>query len=114
MTVHNAVRLDEDGYIVEFSMFEEEIPDGWIDVGNQIVCWGQFKKRLVNGIVTDVEPIHERTYHAYRAQNYPPVGDQLDAIWKALSKLTGDPDAQAMLTRIREVKTAHPKPTNTQ
>ena len=50
-----------------------------------------------------------------RAVNYPPIGDQLDAIWKELSarKAGGDTlvsDADSMLGKIQAVKKKHPKP----
>lgn len=44
-------------------------------------------------------------YRAARAAAYPPITDQLDALWK------GGTEAAAMLERIRAVKAAHPKPT---
>lgn len=39
-----------------------------------------------------------------RLRDYPPVGDQLDAIWK------GGTEAEAMKAQIEEVKTDHPLP----
>lgn len=44
-------------------------------------------------------------YRARRAEAYPPIGDQLDAIWK------GGAEAEAMLLQILAVKAAFPKPT---
>ncbi len=47
-----------------------------------------------------------------RRDAYPSIGDQLDAIWKAL-RANPDllpPDTQAMLQKIDEVKTNYPKP----
>lgn len=47
-----------------------------------------------------------------RAMAYPPVGDQLDAIWGVLRSLgrTLPDDAKGMIDRIDAVKAANPKP----
>ena len=56
-------------------------------------------------------------YREKRRQEYPPSGDQLDCIWKALSSmgLTPDPAGgentpEGMLARILMVKEKYPKP----
>ena len=54
-------------------------------------------------------PIREQilntmTYAQKRALEYPPVTDQLDAVWK------GGADAEAMRARIEEIKNKYPKP----
>jgi len=44
--------------------------------------------------------------HAYiskRAQEYPSIGDQLDALWK------GGAEAEAMLAKVQAVKNKYPK-----
>ena len=44
--------------------------------------------------------------HAYiskRASEYPPIGDQLDALWK------GGAEAEAMLAKVQAVKQKFPK-----
>lgn len=43
-------------------------------------------------------------YRAQRAAEYPPIGDQLDALWK------GGEAAAAMLAQVQAVKTKYPKP----
>lgn len=43
-------------------------------------------------------------YKRLRARAYPPIGDQLDALWKG-----GDAAAE-MLARVQAVKTEYPKP----
>jgi len=54
---------------------------------------------------------HLDPYDSRRASAYPEVGEQLDAIWKALAQLPAlPPDTAAMLQRIRQVKTDYPKP----
>lgn len=43
-------------------------------------------------------------YRDQRAPEYPPIGDQLDALWK------GGDAAAAMLAQIQAVKAKYPKP----
>lgn len=43
-------------------------------------------------------------YRDLRRVAYPPIGDQLDALWK------GGADAEAMLAQIMAVKAQYPKP----
>ena len=42
-------------------------------------------------------------YIAKRAAEYPPIGDQLDALWK------GGAEAEAMLAKVQAVKAKYPK-----
>jgi hypothetical protein len=44
------------------------------------------------------------TYQTLRAAEYPPIGDQLDALWK------GGDAAAAMLAQVQAVKAKYPKP----
>ena len=43
-------------------------------------------------------------YATKRAAEYPPIGDQLDALWK------GGEAAAEMLSKVQAVKTKYPKP----
>lgn len=45
-----------------------------------------------------------------RSKKYPSVGDQLDAIWKALDTLNLPAETKAVLDRIKQVKQEIPKP----
>ena len=45
-----------------------------------------------------------KQYQRNRAAEFPPIGDQLDALWKG-----GDAAAE-MLTKVQAVKTKYPKP----
>ena len=54
-------------------------------------------------------------YRDARRDAYPPIGDQLDSIWKELNyrRLQGEDlvqDADDMLGAVLAVKSAHPKP----
>jgi hypothetical protein len=53
--------------------------------------------------------IEVRSYTEERLEAYPPVKDQLDAIWKALEVMDLPKDAKAMLDSIQAVKTRYPK-----
>lgn len=48
--------------------------------------------------------IDAHTYIAKRQSEYPPIGDQLDALWKG-----GDAAAE-MLVKVQSVKSKYPKP----
>ena len=48
--------------------------------------------------------VDAHAYIAKRVSEYPPIGDQLDALWKG-----GDAAAE-MLTKVQAVKTKYPKP----
>lgn len=54
------------------------------------------------------------TYKDMRRMSYPGVGDQLDAIWKALGGLELPPgsNAAALLEKIKAVKQEYPKDAN--
>jgi len=43
-------------------------------------------------------------YQVQRAAAYPPIGDQLDALWK------GGDSAAEMLVQVQSVKAAYPEP----
>jgi hypothetical protein len=45
-------------------------------------------------------------YYARRRAEYPPLSDQLDAVWKGLDS----PEYLAMIEKILEVKNKYPKP----
>jgi len=44
-----------------------------------------------------------QAYARSRASEYPPIGDQLDALWK------GGDEAAAMLAKVQAVKAKYPK-----
>lgn len=62
-----------------------------------------------------IEPYRGPTYAEKRREEYPPIGDQLDALWKELNyrRINGDPltqEADNILNKILDVKAKHPKP----
>ena len=56
-----------------------------------------------------------KSYKRQRLEDYPPIGEQLDEIWKALDQMKTDgivlpqPAIDALDT-VKAVKVAHPKP----
>jgi hypothetical protein len=46
---------------------------------------------------------NSQAYIAKRQAEYPPIGDQLDALWK------GGAEAEAMLAKVQAVKQKYPK-----
>lgn len=60
------------------------------------------------------EAYSETQYQRDRAQEYPHIGDQLDALWRGLSALaTGEPlpdGTTAMREQIQSVKSKYPAP----
>ena len=53
---------------------------------------------------TEQAALTKTEYQRDRAAEYPPIGDQLDALWK------GGEAAAAMLAQVQAVKTKYPKP----
>jgi len=54
---------------------------------------------------------HRKDYAEARREAYPPLGDQLDALWKALdaSGQALPPEAQQVLDYVKSVKRRFPK-----
>lgn len=54
--------------------------------------------------------IHYDDHRPARAADYPDIGEQLDAIWKALEQMGELPaETRDMLEQIRAVKARYPK-----
>jgi hypothetical protein len=62
-----------------------------------------------NKVEIDMEAVNAwvdpNAYKAKRVAEYPPIGDQLDALWK------GGDAATEMLAKVQAVKTKYPKVT---
>jgi hypothetical protein len=61
-----------------------------------------------NKVEIDMELVNAwvdpNAYKNYRVREYPPIGDQLDALWK------GGIAAEEMLAKVQAVKNKYPKP----
>lgn len=106
-------KLDSDNYVVAINRGGQH-EEGWIEYPSDAPLLGLKRIRLVDGefITTDQtwEPIP--TVDLARKRAYPSIGDQLDALWKAIGPGLDHPEAKAMLRRIQDVKARNPKPSN--
>lgn len=59
---------------------------------------------LETAYVAEQAALARTKYQRDRAAEYPPIGDQLDALWK------GGDAATAMLAQVQAVKAKYPKP----
>jgi hypothetical protein len=67
--------------------------------------------RTEKGVRIDVRP-HRREYLTKRKKEYPPIGDQLDALWKLIQANADKIDlaeAAPLLATVQEVKDKYPK-----
>ena len=111
-------RLDDEGYVTGvFSSYSTSEP-GCVRIARDApLHLGVKKLKYVGGgefEETDETWLPQPSVAFARAAQYPPLGDQLDAIWKAIAPLIEHPEAEAMLAKIRSVKASNPKPTNSQ
>ena len=53
---------------------------------------------------------HLRDYAEARREEYPGIGDQLDAIWAALKTQNLPKETRDMLDRVEAAKRKYPKP----
>jgi len=94
--LHYAVLDDGDGHGPYLACWNNPLP---VPTGDMLATgWANF---------TSLE------YREKRRKEYPPIGDQLDAIWKVLAGYNMDSlheDASSMLELILEVKAKYPKP----
>lgn len=112
------IQLDENGYFSGVVTADESplepgvflIPGGAIEAVLPNTPEGKFAKWVDGWVFEDAkekqvtDTIFEPTYRDFRAAAYPPVGDQLDAMWKG-----GEAEA-AMKETIMTVKAEYPKP----
>jgi hypothetical protein len=83
-------------------------PEAGISIDENGIHWhGVDSIPTQEEINAEVERLEEEfainTYKAKRIAEYPPIGDQLDALWKG-----GDAAAE-MLAKVQAVKTKYPK-----
>jgi hypothetical protein len=53
---------------------------------------------------------HVRDYAEARREDYPDIGDQLDAIWAVLKTQNLPKETRDLLDRVEAVKRKYPKP----
>lgn len=110
--------VDSNDYVVSSGTIQEEniaripVPEGHRLVrGHRAIFAGRRLKFTGEKVETLDEPLFPPSVSQERARAYPPVGDQLEAIWEALSQLQGPlPEkARQVLAQIQDVKARHPK-----
>lgn len=108
----------EDNTIVESGSGSEEdlkkieLAQGHSIAFGHLAMLGDTKKKFIGGKVVDTgEPLIPLTYANQRRYAYPPIGDQLDSLWKYLraSGAGSDPIIATMLEGIEAVKDRYPK-----
>jgi hypothetical protein len=83
---------------IQYQEFEVHPSLVWVPCDSSVRTGDKY----INGVFTtpEVMPI---PYDYARKAEYPPIGDQLDALWK------GGAAAEDMLARIQEIKNKYPK-----
>lgn len=85
----------------------------WKLTDDNILTWGDtqpdgFIKPTLDEIQNKADDLRAeydaKQYQRDRAPEYPPIGDQLDALWK------GGDEATEMLAKVQAVKEKYPKP----
>jgi len=88
-----------------FNLYKDVIginDSGALDVNGAVVSIDEVQ---VTAEIARLQDAYDaKLYQRQRAQEYPPIGDQLDALWK------GGDSAAEMLTKVQAVKTKYPKP----
>jgi hypothetical protein len=85
-------------------------PNAKFVIRNNVVEWLDTEQTLPTDaeIATELARLQAqydaKEYARKRAPEYPPIGDQLDALWK------GGAAAAEMLAKVQAVKTKYPKP----
>lgn len=114
------IQLDAAGYFAGLTTADEcqlepgvfLLPAGSIDTTAPTIPEGKKAKWNGEWVLEDIPQLEstpeqnqvELTYVEKRALEYPPIGDQLDALWKG-----GDAAAE-MLAIVQAVKAKYPKP----
>lgn len=105
------IKTDSEGYITTFGELDYCPPGAIVVPDETVITPSMYKKRYVDGkVVETAEPLFGTpSYTMMRAAQYPSVGDQLGAIWKAIAPLIENTEAEAILAKIQAVKDANPK-----
>lgn len=80
-------------------------PGSFYNVDDGVLQWsGPDAEPTESEITAGLKQVDDLAYAGARAAEYPPIGDQLDALWK------GGAEAEAMKAKIDAVKKKFPKP----
>ena len=87
--------LDNSLHFIDSTEYEHLLPAGSVQITNE--------EAATIRAATQAAAQAARTYSEKRAAEYPPIGDQLDALWK------GGAAAEEMLVKVQAVKNKYPK-----
>jgi hypothetical protein len=96
----NSLRPNSNWTMVGFSYEGLE----WLDKTTQKPSKGAVENEMARLQKEQDDYEKANAYKESRKLEYPPIGDQLDALWK------GGAAAQEMLTKVQAVKAKYPKP----
>lgn len=80
------------------------------DAPDPLYQWDWKQKRWVDLLPSIRKEKETDLVLKIRQKAYPPIGDQLDALWKELGAGAKTPEAKAIATSIAFVKLNNPKP----
>jgi hypothetical protein len=86
------------------SNIESPIALATLDHGEWVIKEGVSKDDLIYRLGV----FQETEYRTARESLYPPIGDQLDALWKS-GVFSPDSEAHAMQQKILDIKNQYPK-----
>lgn len=92
-------------FALRFGVYTGSDAIGTAQFSNDDRLWGFTYEQLIQQIGQIEAEDFALLYQGKRAAEYPPIGDQLDALWKG-----GDAAAE-MLAKVQAVKAKYPKPT---
>lgn len=95
----------ENGRVIEKQLDARE---GFIEAGDDVVCG-----MLYDGREFTLPPVPAETYDVLRAREYPPIGDQLDAIMKWIAtenEFAVPAELKSIAMKCMSVKAKYPKP----
>lgn len=100
-------QIDDEGYVISTT---DSVVDGYVPIDGDLLAEGM-RNRIVNGQI--IWEAFDVPYALARLQEYPPIGDQLDALWK-LIKANADKidlaEAAPLFEAVQAVKDKYPKP----
>jgi hypothetical protein len=101
---HGDKPTSKEDFAARFSVYVGSDALGTAQFSNEESLWGFTYGQLTQKIAAIEAEDIALSYQGQRALEYPPIGDQLDALWK------GGAAATEMLAKVQAVKAKYPKP----
>ena len=100
--------IGNDGYVISYT---DSVVEGYVPLKVRIedIPTGVRLRISGNALVSEQFP---EEWAALRREAYPPIGDQLDALWKLIQANSDKIDlgeAATLLAAVQEVKSKYPK-----